>query len=114
MHDLEWGGVTASLSVTLSSQDTAQSTAAIAHLRLWLICAFCVPHGDFKINTTFTAIQQKQLPASARSCKDRGHQFFVKRIARGNLTINSPKPCRIPATFDQSTDHVVRKFRGIL
>lgn len=80
-----WNEVTASLSVTLSSQDTAQSTAAIAHLRLRLISTFSVPHGDFKINTTFIGIQQRQLPASARCYKDKGHQFFVKREFHSKL-----------------------------
>lgn len=86
MQDLEWGEVTESLSVTLSSQNTPQSMAAIAHLKLWLIITFCVPHGDFRINTTFIGIQQRQLPATARSYKDKDRQFFIKSIARGNLS----------------------------
>lgn len=67
---------------------------------------------DFKINTTLTGIQQRQLPATAQSYKDKGCQFFIKSTTKGNLTIKSPKPCRIPAMFDQSTDHLVRELQG--
>lgn len=83
MQDLEWGEVTESLSVTLSSLDTLQSTAAIAHLRLWLISTFYAPHGDFKINAIFIGIQQQQLPATAQPYKDKGRQFFIRALLEG-------------------------------